>query len=92
MVDFTNGVKRTEAIHPNRGILLPAQWMPIAASEFTGQLGYSEPADLMLDRAVSEVVIYRRDGYRNLMGIVGGHPLHHTRLDTPANVTSPAAS
>jgi hypothetical protein len=36
-------------------------------------------------------VLYRREGYRNLTGLVGGHPLHHTRLDTPTNATSPAA-
>jgi hypothetical protein len=90
-VDLTRGVRRTDAIHPQRGILVRADHVPIAARAFAGQPGYQEPVDILSERAVGEVVLYRREGYRNLTGLVGGHPLHHTRLDTPTNATSPAA-
>ena len=91
VVDFDGGrVRRTGAVHPQRGVLVPADRMTAAAEAFVGQPGYAQPIDIMSERAVGEVVIYRRDGYHRLIGVVGGHPLHHTRLDVPANVTSPA--
>ncbi len=91
VVDLNNGLRRTEAIHSQRGILVPADKMSTARAAFLGQPGYEDPIDLMSDRAVGEVVIYRRDGHRRLVGIVGGHPLHHTRLDIPSHATSPNA-
>lgn len=91
VVDLTRGVRRTAAVNGQRGILVPANALTIARGAFADQPGYSEPVDILSDKAVGEVVIYRREGYRNLVGLVGGHPLHHTRLDVPANATSPAA-
>lgn len=90
-VDLRDGVRRTDAIFERRGILVPTPLIPVAAAAFAGQPGYADPVDIMSDRAVGEVVIYRRDGYHRLIGLVGAHPLHHTVLDVPENVTSAAA-
>lgn len=91
VVDVSQGVKRLDSINAQRGILVPADRMAAARTAFAGQPGYEAPVDVLSDKAIGEVVIYRREGYRNLIGLVGGHPLHHTRLDTAANATSPAA-
>jgi len=84
-------VIREDTIHAQRGVLASQQLLSAARKAFAGQPGYSEPIDSNSDRAVGEVLIYRREGYSPLIGIVGGHPLHHTRLDTPQNATSPEA-
>jgi len=60
------------------------------ADAFAGQPGYASPIDANSDKALDEVFVFRRAGYRPIIGRVGRHPLHHTRLDTPANSTAPA--
>ena len=90
-VDLSRGVRRTDEIFSQRGILVPASLMKAAGRAFARQPGYATPVDILSDKAVGEVVIYRRDGYHRLIGMVGAHPLHHTVLDLPRNVTSPDA-
>jgi hypothetical protein len=58
---------------------------------FQGQPGYETPAPANTDRAVGEVEVFRDAGYSPIVGLVGGHPLHHTRLDRAEVVTSPSA-
>lgn len=84
-------VVREATVHAQRGVLTSPELLSRARQAFAGQPGYSQPIDSSSDRAVGEVLIYRREGYSPLIGIVGGHPLHHTRLDIPSNVTSPEA-
>jgi hypothetical protein len=40
---------------------------------------------------VGEVEVYRDAGYTPIVGLVGGHPLHHTPIDRAEVVTSPGA-
>ena len=60
-----------------------------AAKAFAGQRGYETPLDLDSHTAPGELAHFRALGYRPLLGLVAGHPLHHTRLDL-ADVTGPA--
>jgi hypothetical protein len=66
------------------GLLLPA-----AAKAFAGQRGYETPLDLDTQTAPGELGHFRKLRYRPLIGLVAGHPLHHTRLDL-ADVTDGA--
>jgi hypothetical protein len=52
-----------------------------AAKAFAGQRGYATPVDLDTQTAPGELGHFRQLGYRPLVGLVAGHPLHHTRLD-----------
>jgi hypothetical protein len=52
-----------------------------AAKAFAGQRGYEKPLDLDAQTAPGELGHFRALGYRPLVGLVAGHPLHHTRLD-----------
>jgi hypothetical protein len=63
--------------------------LPTAAKAFAGQRGYARPLDLDAQTAPGELGHFRALGYRPLVGLVAGHPLHHTRLDL-ADVTGPA--
>lgn len=90
-VEFSaSGPLPTKNPYPQRGILVSENLLPLATKCFAGQVGYSAPVDINSPKAVGEVLIYRRKGYRPLIGLVGAHPLHHTRLDKPALATSPA--
>jgi hypothetical protein len=55
----------------------------LAAKAFAGQVGYQKPLDLDTHTAPGELAAFRRQGYRPLVGLVAGHPLHHTRRDLP---------
>jgi hypothetical protein len=57
-----------------------------AAKAFAGQRGYASPIDLDTQTAPGELAHFRKLGYRPLVGVVAGHPLHHTRRDL-ADVT-----
>ncbi len=57
--------------------------MPLAAKSFAGQPGYEKPFDIDERKPPGEVALYQRLGYAPLIGIVAGHPLHHTTLDLP---------
>jgi hypothetical protein len=75
---------------PQAGRLLAVSeaLLPVARQAFAGQPGYATPSDIDVDRAPGEIAEYQRRGYRPLVGIVGLHPLHHTRRDR-ADVTGP---
>jgi len=77
--------------HATRGILVSAGLTDAATRAFKGQLGYQEPVDVTSPKAVGEVILYRDAGYSPVIGLVGGHPLHHTPLDLPHLATSPQA-
>jgi hypothetical protein len=62
--------------------------LPEARRAFAGQLGYASPVDVEVHGAPGELAEYQRRGYRPLVGLVGLHPLHHTRRDQP-DVTGP---
>ena len=62
---------------------------PLAAKAFAGQRGYATPLDLDAHNAPGELATFRKLGYRPLVGLVAGHPLHHTRRDL-ADVTDGA--
>ena len=59
-----------------------------AASAFAVQSGFETPSDIEKSRPPGEVAHFQALGYSPLAGIVGGHPLHHTRRDLP-DVTGP---
>lgn len=63
--------------------------LPAAARAFAGQRGYETPLDLDSHTAPGELAHFRALGYKPLVGLVAGHPLHHTRLDL-ADVTDGA--
>jgi len=66
-----------------------ASLLPVASRAFAGQRGYDRPLDLDAHNAPGELATFRALGYRPLVGLVAGHPLHHTRRDL-ADVTGPA--
>ena len=91
-VDFSGpSPRRLGTPYPQRGILVSENLMDSAVRSFRGQVGYAEPVAMDSPKAVGEVLIYRRRGYQPLIGLVGAHPLHHTRLDQPVLATSPEA-
>ena len=63
--------------------------MTRAAEAFAGQPGYQAPSDIDRTRPPGEVAHFQSLGYAPLIGLVAGHPLHHTRRDL-ADVTGPA--
>lgn len=63
--------------------------MASAAKAFAGQPGYDRPNDIDKQKPPGEVAHFQELGYAPLIGVVGGHPLHHTRRDLP-DVTGPA--
>lgn len=89
--DDCGRVLRLDTIHGERGMLASETVAAAARAGFAGQAGYEIPAPANTDQAVGEVEVYRDAGYEPIVGLVGGHPLHHTPLDRAENVTSPAA-
>lgn len=63
--------------------------MTAAAKAFAGQRGYETPLDIDERRPPGEVALFQRLGYAPLIGMVAGHPLHHTPRDV-ADVTDGA--
>jgi hypothetical protein len=57
--------------------------MPLAARAFAGQPGYEKPFDIDQRKPPGEVALFQSLGYAPLIGIVAGHPLHHTPRDLP---------
>ena len=55
--------------------------MTAAAKAFAGQRGYETPLDIDERRPPGEVALFQRLGYAPLIGMVAGHPLHHTPRD-----------
>jgi hypothetical protein len=89
--DFTlSGGKLTRLGEPQarRGAACSEALLPAARAAFAGQRGYDPPVNIDVQRAPGEVALYHRLGYRPILGVVGGHPLHHTPRDL-ADVTSP---
>lgn len=76
--------------HPQAGRKLAVSevLLPTARTAFAGQPSYQAPSDIDVEGAAGEIAEYQRLGYRPLVGIVGLHPLHHTRRDLP-DVTGP---
>lgn len=62
--------------------------IPAAAEAFAGQPGYAQPFDIDRTKPPGEVAHFQELGYAPLIGLVAGHPLHHTRRDL-ADVTGP---
>ncbi len=58
-------------------------FVPLAATVFAGQPGYERPFDIDEKKPPGEVALFQRLGYAPLIGVVGGHPLHHTTRDLP---------
>jgi hypothetical protein len=63
--------------------------LPLAAQAFAGQPGYATPLDIDKRKPPGEVAHFQELGYAPLIGVVAGHPLHHTRRDL-ADVTDGA--
>jgi len=80
---------RAEGPQARRGLACTSELIDAARTSFAGQPGYAEPIDIDRQRAPGEVALYHRLGYRPILGLVGGHPLHHTPRDV-ADVTGPA--
>ncbi len=57
--------------------------MPLAATAFAGQPGYEKPFDIDERKPPGEVALFQSLGYAPLIGVVAGHPLHHTPIDLP---------
>ena len=57
--------------------------MPLAAEAFAGQPGYQKPFDIDQKTPPGEVALFQSRGYAPLIGVVAGHPLHHTPIDLP---------
>ena len=60
--------------------------MAFAAKAFAGQPGYEKPFDIDQRKPPGEVALFQSLGYAPLIGMVAGHPLHHTPRDL-ADVT-----
>lgn len=89
--DFAlEGDKIVRLGHPQAGRRLAVSdaLLPAAEKAFAGQLGYDRPVDVEKEGAPGELAEYQRRGYAPLVGLVGLHPLHHTRRDLP-DATSP---
>jgi hypothetical protein len=63
--------------------------MAAAAKAFAGQSGYETPFDIDERKPPGEVALFQSLGYAPLIGMVAGHPLHHTPRDV-ADVTDGA--
>jgi len=57
--------------------------MASAAKAFAGQPGYEKPFDIDERKPPGEVALFQSLGYAPLIGVVAGHPLHHTPRDLP---------
>ena len=81
----------TRLDHPQAGrrLAVSEALLPAAREAFAGQVGYQQPVDVEVHGAPGELAEYQRRGYRPLVGVVGLHPLHHTRRDLP-DATGPA--
>lgn len=75
----------TRLDHPQAGrrLAVSEALLPAARQAFAGQVGYEKPVDVEVEGAPGELAEYQRRGYRPLVGLVGLHPLHHTRRDLP---------
>jgi hypothetical protein len=82
-------IARLSGPQPSRILACSGALMPLAAKAFAGQPGYENPSDIDKSKPPGEVAHFQELGYAPLVGVVGGHPLHHTRRDLP-DVTGPA--
>jgi len=62
--------------------------LPAARKAFAGQPGYESPVAFTAQSAVGELVVFQKGGYRTFVGLLGGSPLFHTRLDRTPIATS----
>lgn len=60
-----------------------------AKRAFAGVQGYDTPFDIDTRPAPGDLALYRDKGYRRIVGLVGAHPLHHTRLDRAQLTVAP---
>ena len=81
--------RRTERAHGPRGVGATASLIASVRQAYDGLEAYAPPVLLASGNAVGDLAHYLEAGYSSLMGLVGAHPLHHTRLDTAALATSP---
>jgi hypothetical protein len=73
----------------DRGTRASARLVARAQAAFASVPGFRNVALIDAAGAVGDIVTYVRAGYTQIAGIVGSHPLHHTRLDRPRNATTP---
>ena len=81
-------VTRLARPQASRRLAVSEALLPAAKMLFAGQPSYERPIDIDVESAPGEIAEYQRRGYRPLATLVGTHPLHHTRRDTP-DVTGP---
>lgn len=90
--DFARGPKgeavRQSGPQGQRMLAVSEPLIAAAARAFAGQPGYAQPFDIDQRKAPGEVAHFQALGYAPLIGVVAGHPLHHTRRDLP-DVTGP---
>lgn len=81
-------IVRLDQPQPGRMLAVSSGLVPVARAAFAGQPSYQAPRDIDVEPAGGEIAAYQRMGYKPLVGILGVHPLHHTRRDRP-DATSP---
>ncbi|HZG08759.1 MAG TPA: hypothetical protein VEZ70_07265 [Allosphingosinicella sp.] len=83
-------VRRSDLPFPQRGVRASEFLLPSIRRAFEGVVGYQSPQIVTQDTAVGDVAHYLGAGYHPIAGLVAAHPLHHTPLDVPDKVTTPA--
>ncbi|MDB5497124.1 MAG: hypothetical protein JWP28_1155 [Phenylobacterium sp.] len=76
-------IMRQAGPQPGRILACSDALIPLAAKAFAGQPGYATPFDIDQRKPPGEVALFQSLGYAPLIGLVAGHPLHHTRRDLP---------
>ena len=79
---------RQDGPQAGRRLAVSDSLLSAARAAFAGQPSYEAPLDIDIQSAPGEIAEYQRLGYAPLVGMVGLHPLHHTRRDLP-DVTGP---
>lgn len=80
---------RIDRAFGRRGVGATAPLFAATRRVYEGLEGYGPAALLDETNAVGDLSHYLRAGYTSLMGLVGAHPLHHTRLDRADLATTP---
>ena len=89
-VDIADGQARsTGRPFAPRGVGATASLIDSVRQAYQGLAPYAPPVLLDGTTAVGDLSHYLEAGYGAVMGLVGAHPLHHTRLDLANNATSP---
>lgn len=87
-LDLSAGARPKRGPFAHRVIGAAAEFVPALAAAFREQPGYATPSVLTPENAVGDIAHWVRAGYARAVGLVGASPVHHTRLDRAAIVTS----